>query len=393
MNQITEHLKRTWLMHNGITFVLGALLVIGLIFVYSACYIDEEVGAHTQFWRQAGWTAIGIMVYLGFASFDYRNFEKVSWMFYAGCLVLLVLVLFAGKKVYGARRWLMIFGLGIQPSELAKFSVILLSASMLARSPENNLDLKTIGIVGAVMAVPAVLILRQPDLGTAALFAPVIFIMLFAAGMPVRYVAIVIGIGAACVLLVLGAVFLPERLGLSDETQQRIENIIRLHDHQKKRILVFLDPDLDPRGAGWNKMQSEIAVGSGGVWGKGFLKGTQNLYGYLPRSISPTDFIFSVIAEEKGFVGSVVVLGLFSLLISFGLTVAFHAPDRLGRMLCVGAMALTFSHVLINIAMTVGLLPIVGIPLPFLSYGGTFMVVMMAAMGVVQSVYISSSRV
>ena len=165
-----------------------------------------------------------------------------------------------------------------------------------------------------------------------------------------------------------------------------------LGDYQRERVLVFLDSSRDPLGAGWNKIQSEIAVGSGGLAGKGYLMGTQNILGFLPRTVAPTDFIFSVIAEEMGFVGSATLLSLFAVLLLGGVRAAHRARDKMGRLLAAGVVTLLFAHVFVNMAMTVGLMPITGIPLPLISYGGSFMVCMMAALGLVQGVYVRRPR-
>jgi len=187
--------------------------------------------------------------------------------------------------------------------------------------------------------------------------------------------------------LIVAAVVLPHRLGLPPERQEQIFRVVGLSAYQRERIETFLQPGKDPLGAGWNQRQSELAVGSGGLTGKGYRRGTQNVLGYLPKTVAPTDFIFSVIAEETGFMGAATVLALYAVLVFGGLYAAVVAPDRLGRVLCVGVVALLFTHVFVNIAMTVGLLPIVGLPLPLLSYGGTFMVCTMVGLGLVQSVY------
>jgi rod shape determining protein RodA len=216
--------------------------------------------------------------------------------------------------------------------------------------------------------------------------------MMFVAGVPKRYVGGLVVAGLLAASTMVAAVALPEMLKLSDATRIRIERILPLTEYQKDRILVLLWPDRDPLGAGWNKNQSLIAVGSGGLQGKGYLRGTQNILGFLPRSVSPTDFVYSVIAEETGFVGSAVILALFALLAAFGLHIAVSTPDRMGRLLCVGIVTMIISHVWVNIAMTVGLVPVVGIPLPLLSYGGSFLMTVIGGLGILQSVYIRSPQ-
>jgi len=281
---------------------------------------------------------------------------------------LLVLVLVAGRRVYGARRWLSLFGFTLQPSELVKLATIICLAAVLGK---RRRDLRRFRYVVAVMlltAVPAVMIVKEPDLGTAMVFVPIAFGVMFVAGVPMRFLAM---------LALIGLLFLPFAwLGMDE--------------YQKNRIIVFFDPDRDPLGAGWNKMQSEIAVGSGGFWGKGYRNGTQNILGFLPRTVAPTDFVFSVIAEEKGFVGSVGILSLYFIVLLGTTRAALRGRDKFGRLLCTGIGCMIFSHVFVNIAMTVGLMPITGLPLPLISYGGSFLVTTLAALGMIQSVYIRS---
>jgi rod shape determining protein RodA len=230
----------------------------------------------------------------------------------------------------------------------------------------------------------------EPDFGTALIFLPVTFVMMYVAGVPRRTILGMLGTGVLVVGVFLGALFVPELAGAKEETQVKIRKVLHLKEYHKDRIKVFLGIDSDPLGAGWNKVQSEIAVGSGGFLGKGYMCGTQNMLGFLPRSVTPTDFIFSVIAEEKGFVGSMVVLLLFAAILITGTYAAVTVRDKFGRLLCTGIVGMIFVHVFINVAMTVGMMPIIGVPLPLVSYGGSFTVVMMAVIGIMQSVYIRS---
>jgi rod shape determining protein RodA len=222
------------------------------------------------------------------------------------------------------------------------------------------------------------------------IFLPVMFAMMFVAGVPMRSLCVPLAVGVLTVSAFVGALFLPQKLGVSPESQERIMSAVGVRSYHRDRLESFFHPERDPLNTGWNKMQSEIAVGSGGLWGKGFLKGTQNILGFLPRKVAPSDFIYSVIAEEKGFVGSMVVLGLFGTVLTVAVYTAGVARDKLGRLVCVGVATVLFCHVFVNIAMTVGVLPITGVPLPLLSYGGTFMMVTMTSLGIVQSVYIRS---
>ena len=378
-----------WLMH----VTVGLLLVLGVLFVYSSCYISDEVPVRSLYKRQILWAVIGLGCYIGFALIDYRSLRKYAWWGYAIGMILLVLVVFVGKERYGARRWLMLFGangIGVQPSEFAKIAILLLLSRKLSRPGENLVSWKPVLTVLGLVGLPIMLIMLQPDLGTSLVLLPMAFAMMFAAGVPWKTMLILASIGVTCIGIVLGAVFIPETLGADKDAQAKVLRMVGLKPYHKKRIDVFFRADQDPLGAGWNKRQSEIAVGSGGMWGKGFLKGTQNILGFLPRSVAPTDFIYSVIAEELGFFGSAMTISLFAIVVGCGMRVAFVARDKLGRLLCVGIVSLLFCHVFVNIAMTVGIMPITGLPLPLLSYGGSFMLIMMAALGMVQSVYIRS---
>jgi len=378
-----------------LTILVSILLVIGVMFVYSACYVGDNRTIRPLYERQMVWMIAGIASYTALALYDFRKFKQISWAIYGSSLVFLVLVLLIGSTIYGAKRWLMLFGangIGIQPSEIAKLSTIILLAHQLSQSGRNLARFRDLALMSSLIFIPVGLILLQPDLGTAMVFIPTAFIMMFVAGLPFKYLAISAGTGIMIITFILSTLFLPAKLGAGEETQSKIRSWSGLKTHQQERIEVFFHPEKDPLGKGWNKRQSEIAVGSGGMKGKGFLKGTQNILGFLPRTVAPTDFIYSVIAEEKGFVGSLSVLGLFFGVLSFGMLAALRTRDAMGRLLCVGVVSLIFCHVFINIAMTVGLMPITGLPLPLLSYGGSFMIMMMAALGIIQSVYIRSHQ-
>lgn len=349
-------------------FVAATLLLIGvgLLFIYSASY-RADAGMLTAMTRkQIGWAGVGLVLMVLAVRYDYRALAGHAWLLYGGSLVLLVLVLVAGVKVYGAYRWLNVFGIRVQPSEFAKLGTLIAMAAYLGQPSRNLEDPKTLAVALGLCGLPFLLIMQQPDLGTAMTLLPVAFVLLFVAGVPLRYLAVLAGVGLA---------LLPVGWFVID-------------DYQRERLLVFLDPGRDPLGAGWNKIQSEIAVGSGGLRGKGYLMGTQNILGFLPRTVAPTDFIFSVVAEEAGFLGSLAVLGLYLVVFAGGLRAAWRARDRFGRLLAAGMVSLVFSHVFVNVAMTVGLMPITGLPLPLLSYGGSFMVCTLLGFGLVQSVYV-----
>lgn len=342
-----------------------ALIAVGVLFIYSASVRQDDLQVTAMTLRQVIWAFVGCAVLLTLVAVDYRRVSRASLLIYAACLVLLVLVLFMGRKMYGATRWLNLFGIYIQPSEFAKLGAILLMARYLAEPARDLAHPKSILITLALAAIPFALILQQPDLGTAVTLIPVAFAMLFVAGVPIRYLVFLVGLG----LLAL------------------VPGWFILDGYQRERLLVFFDPSRDPLGSGWNSIQSSIAVGSGGLFGKGYLMGTQNILGFLPRTVAPTDFIFSVIAEETGFVGSLVLLILFAALLGGVIRAGIASRDKLGRLLAAGVVTLLFCHIFVNMAMTVGLMPITGLPLPLVSYGGSFMLSTMAALGLVQSVY------
>lgn len=349
-------------------FVLAmlALATVGILFIYSASYRNEDEWMTALTRRQVVWVLVGAWCFAVAVLVDYRQLAAHAWWIYLVCLVLLVLVLVIGVKIYGSYRWLNLFGIQVQPSEFAKLGTLLLLASFLSPPSRHAGELKTFLAVAAIMAVPFVLVLQQPDLGTALMLVPITYVLLYTAGMPFRFLLILAG---------LGLLMAPMGWFVLDE-------------YQKERLLVFFDASRDPLGTGWNKIQSEIAVGSGGWTGKGFLMGTQNVLGFLPRTVAPTDFIFSVIAEESGFAGVALVLGLYAVLLMCGIRAAIYARDKLGRLLAAGVVTLLFCHMFVNVAMTVGLAPITGLPLPLISYGGSFMVCTMAGLGLVQSVYV-----
>ncbi|MFH0879271.1 MAG: rod shape-determining protein RodA [Lentisphaerota bacterium] len=367
LKQTLQLLKRL----DGLMIVaMVLLLVMGITFIYSASFRSANLPVGSFFHKQILWAVVGFCFFLGVALVDYHQLRDSAWWLYGVALVLLILVFLVGKKVYGAYRWLNLFGIQIQPSEFAKLATMLTLARFLSRPGREVEHPRCMAQVLLIVAIPFVLILEEPDLGTASILLPVSFFMMFAAGVPLRYMGL---------LVLAGLMLAPFSWFFLDEYQQ-------------ERILVFLDASRDPLGAGWNKIQSAIAVGSGGFSGKGFLRGTQNALGFLPRTVAPTDFIYSVIAEEMGFVGTVLLLSLFSVLLFTGTRAAVQSRDKMGRLLAVGVTSLLFCHASVNIAMTIGLLPITGLPLPLVSYGGSFMVSTMVGLGIVQSVYIRRFR-
>jgi len=344
-----------------------ALAAGSVAFIYSASYRGPGNPMPGFYKMQMVWFGVGLVLYLAVCLIDYRLICQWAAVWYTLALGLLVLVLVAGAKVYGARRWLGWGSLGIQPAEIAKLAVILMVAYYLFHcTPELRKRWATVWKTLALLAAPLVLIMLEPDLGSALVLMPICFGLMFVAGVRVKHLVLV---------ALLGVALAPAWW-------------LHLKQYQKDRLTVFLNPSHDPLGDGWNLNQSLIAVGSGGLTGKGYLQGTQNLLGYLPRTVTPNDFLFSVIAEEKGFVGSACVVGLYAVLLLSGLRIAAGARDRLGMLLATGVVAMLFFHVFINVGMTIGLMPITGLPLPLLSYGGSFVLASMTALGLLQNVWI-----
>jgi len=366
------HIRRfDWTMFGTIL----VLLALSLLFIYSAGYQSGE-GAGTELLvRQIIWAVIGLGFYTAAAAFDYRKLKEIHWWIYGGALLLLVVVLFCPERNH-AHRWIPMPGFDLQPSEFAKLSVVITLAAWMGDPATDTDELPTFAKALLLTGLAFFLIMLEPDLGTAMVLIPVVLVILVCAGIPLRPLLILIGAGGAVLLIViLWLRFFPDSFPF-------------LAGYQKERILVYLNVSHDPLGAGWNKLQSQIAVGSGGWFGKGYLKGTQNILGFLPRTVAPTDFIYSVVAEETGFAGSSLLLVLYTAVVVRSMRAAVKAQELFGRLLAAGVGALIFTHVFVNIAMTVGLMPITGLPLPLMSYGGSFMVTTMTALGLVQSVYL-----
>ena len=342
-------------------------------------------------WTVHAWTAvIGLAIYMALASIDYR--KLLDWcagpVFALAC-AMLVAVLLVGSVRYGGRRWLWFF----QPSELAKLAVILFLAHVFGRQPKTDDGPPRRfgwrgGLCGLVIfGVPAVLILAEPDLGTALVLVPTALVMLLAARVWLKGLVTLLLVGLLAAGLVLGSVYAAERQSLPED-RARIYSRLPLKEHQIKRLRVFLFPDRDIHGDGYNLRQARISIGSGSWWGKGLGKGSLKRLGYLPPAVSMNDFIFAVLAEELGFMGCLSLLLLYLGVLLPGLRIAWRCEDDRGRLLAIGACTLVFAHVYVNIAMSIGLMPITGLPLPLISAGRTFLVVVMAALGLVQSVAI-----
>jgi len=376
---------------------LVLLATFGVFFIYSA----QMASGREQWEQQIVWLIAGAILYTATAFLDYHLWLRWSHWVYLFSLMLLLLVLVPGigeTRGMGARRWLGIGAFSFQPSESAKLAVLIMTAATLTGVKIGTVrdSLQTLIKLALAAGIPMVLILAEPDLGTALVLAPMVFAMLYISNLSSRFFTAAVGVFTLLVGLVAldtwrYATFLADNNFLKPQEargQYEARSWLPLHDYQRERVLAFIAPDkIDPTGIGWNQHQSLISVGSGGLTGKGWTEGTQAKLGYLPRGIAHNDFIFSVIAEEKGFLGSITVIGLFGVVLWNGIRIAGLARDRFGALLALGVTVLIAVHVFVNIAMTIGLAPVTGIPLPFISYGGTFVLSCCFLQGLVQSVY------
>ena len=377
-----EKLKRfNWIMFAA----MCALIAVGTVSIWSAGNAREEMVFHGMWINNLVTAAIGLAVYFALASVDYRKLLDLTAIpAYALALVLLTAVLLFGSTVYGGRRWLWFF----QPSEISKLCVIMMMAQLFGRESvvEANRRFVRFLLACVVVVIPCLLILAEPDLGTTLTLVPATVLMMFVARVWRRGLVPIAVVGGILALAVLGAVYEAEKPGTDAARREQIMRYVPLKDHQVKRIRVFLFPEEDLLGAGYNLRQAKISIGSGGFSGKGIGKGETNHLKYLPQAISMNDFIFCVYAEETGFIGSLVLLMLFGALLLPGCWVAFVSTDGRGKLLALGISTLVFAHVYINIAMSIGLVPITGLPLPFISSGRTFLMTVMAGLGIIQSV-------
>ena len=343
---------------------LGAALIlmgIGVATILSATFAGRNTGLEV---KQLYAIALGLVGMLVVVSLDYRRLVDRAPVLYLAAVGVLVYVLAFGPRIAGTRRWFMgPGGFQVQPSEFAKLVAALLMAKLFAEAKKETLGLIDLLVPGAAVGLMVVLIAAEPDLGTAFTLVPLFLTVAFLAGLRVRAI-----LGVVLVMLVVGS------LGW----------MFALKEYQKSRIYTFLDPNLDPRGAGYQKIQSEIAVGSGGVAGKGYKQGTQSQLGYLPAR--HTDFIFSVLAEENGFVGVVAVLGLYMFILWRAFETAQMARDRVGAFLAAGIAAILSFQVIYNVAMVAGLVPVKGLPLPLMSYGGSSVLSSLFAVGLILNV-------
>ena len=412
-----------------------ALMVIGILFIYSSGVTSDGQSFSNEWIRQIIWVAVGLGLLIAVSTVDYSRWRDFAPYVYLGVIVVLVGTLLFGRVVNGAKSWIGIGELGVQPSEFAKIATILMLARFFEQRSARAGELGVFALGGALALLPMGLVLLQPDLGTALVYVPVFLVMAWVAGARTSHILFIVAVGILTVVLtvmptwvtdfqttnppigtalsdprtllalgggfaaiaaigvvgilvvkrayfrwILYAALIPMISILGSFAGRRV-----LPNHALMRLIVFLDPYVDPRGAGWNIIQSVTAVGSGGVAGKGWLEGTQSHLQYLPQQ--STDFIFSILAEEWGFAGAVGVFVCFSVLIARGLVIAAKAKDNFASYVSAGIVTMIFFHVFVNVGMAIGVMPITGIPLLFLSYGGSSLWTALLGIGLLMSVY------
>ena len=346
-------------------FLLLAITAVSILNLYSATYTIKDIGGSQVFTKQLYWFVIGFFFFFIMATFNYFILERLAYPIYFVSILFLILVLVVGKITSGSQRWLSLGPLSFQPSEVAKIAVLMVLAKFFRdqyQSGHKEYELKELWQPFLLTGIPCCLILKEPDLGTAVL------------------------IGVMSLSLILFAKVFWKSLLILATSAIALTPLIwfNLKEYQQMRVLTFFRPDMDPLGSGYHINQSKIAIGSGLIWGKGFLKGTQTRLHFLPEQ--HTDFAFSVLAEEWGFIGGVVLLTLYLLLILWGLNIARESKDRFGSFMAVGIVSIVFWQVVINVGMVTGLFPVVGIPLLLFSYGGSSLVSTMAAMGLLMNI-------
>lgn len=414
-----------------LVFVVILVVFIGILMIYSAGFDPIDKVNSGLFKKQILWFIVGFALMLAMTLLNYKFLGDYSLHIYSFFLLLLILTLVIGKPIRNTKAWLSFGFFSLQPSEFMKLSLVIVLAKYLEIREREITNIRELLIPSVLTLVPMLIILAQPDFGTAILFIPILFTLLFVGGADVSHLVATISI--AVIALVLPMV-LTYREWIGAESADAVLSIFKdfrllfiisgvlmviavatfilhliflkktyrkiyipslvismglffsviiqrfLKDYQKKRILVFLNPDLDPHGSGYNVIQSKIAIGSGGFFGKGFLNGSQSQLGFLPEKTS--DFIFSVVAEEWGFFGAIVVLGLLGYIVYKGIQTAFEAKDKFGALLASGISCIFFFHILINIGMVLGIMPVTGIPLCLVSYGGSNLMMCLLSIGI-----------
>lgn len=418
-------------------FTTIGLMVIGILFIYSSGVSSNGAVLSHEYLKQIVWAGTGLVLLFAIAMWDYTRLRDWSGYIYGIFVFLLVLTLVIGKRINGARSWLGLLhlGVGIQPSEFAKIGTILLVGNWLASNRERAQSLTVFLGAFGIALVPILLILAQPDLGTALVYVPIVVVMTYVSGTKRRYVLfvlltagllaifslmyfwrhavattqstettlllqhgfikyILLAITAVLAVSAAGLLFFKRRYfywivyGFSSlffAVAGTLAASVVLKPYQVMRLISFLDPQLDPRSSGWNIIQSVTAVGSGGFWGKGLLHGTQSHYNYLPQQ--STDFIFSIFSEEWGFIGGVLLFGLFLIVFIRGLRIVANAKEPFAIAVGSGVIGMIFFHFIVNVGMAMGIMPITGIPLTFLSYGGSSLWTALTGIGILINIH------
>lgn len=357
--------KATELFNWSLLGVTGAILVIGLVNLYSAVYFWGEGGSVALFWSQLVWTLIGAGMMVVVALMDYRLFQRFAYPIYIFICILLILSILIGQAVRGTSGWLKLGPFSIQPAEFAKLAYILVAARFFANNPNpDGYTFADLWKPGLLMLVSFALIILQGDMGSS-IFVVCIFVSMALFAKVTRKTLVI------CVILAL--------IGAAGVYQ------FGLKEYQRARIFSFVHPEEDVRGRGYHLMQSRIAVGSGKIFGKGYLKGNINKLRYLPER--HTDFIFPVFAEEWGFVGSAILLTLYAALLLMGIDIGAHSRDRFGAFVAIGIVSMLFWQLVINLGGVLGLMPLTGVTLPLMSYGGSSMIAILASIGFLFSVH------
>jgi rod shape determining protein RodA len=349
-----------------------ALSLLGLLMIYSATRVGlerDDLPASFSMERQMIFVASGLILFVLMSFIDYRELRHLAHVIYLAMIAMLAAV-FLFPAVKGAQRWFDLGFFQLQPSEFSKIACVLALGAVLGR-PQERLPWGRIGQALAVLAIPVILIFLQPDLGTMLVFAFALLVMLFGAGMSGRQILVLSGLAIA-------ALFAVVQLGL-------------LHDYQLDRIRVLMDPTIDPTGIGWNLRQSKLAVGSGQLTGKGLFQGEQTNFQYVPEQ--GTDFIFTAVGEQLGFVGGILVIAAYLVLVWRLLVIAANARDRFGALVALGIASMFVFHVFINIGMTMGIMPVTGLPLPFMSAGGSSFLTFAIALGIANSIWLRRTPV
>ncbi len=429
-------MKKSFLENFDFILIFSVLILVGMgiAFIYSSGINSSGILVTNEYIKQIIWAVIGFAFLIFFTLYDYRKIERYSVYFFVGFLVLLVFTRFFGRESHGARSWLGIGEFGFQPSEFGKIFYVLMLAKYLDISINEN-QLKRMVFSVLIFMIPTGLILIQPDLGTASVYIPIFFVMCFVAGIPNRYIIFLLATGFSMIFFIVFPVwneyiahnsfavasifenfklklilifattlicllcFIVHRyfhlahyfywiayvfaiLSLGLIFSSAGEKILK--DYQIKRLIVFMDPNVDRLGAGWNIIQSKIAIGAGGLFGRSFLNGTQSHYRFLPEQ--STDFIFSILSEELGFVGGIIVFVLYFIIMVRIIMIIKNCSNRFGAYIASGFLGMFMMHFFVNVGMVMGIMPITGIPLLFLSYGGTSLLTAMTAIGILMSI-------